>query len=246
MRLHNLSSALTLPDFSRRSCENERLDQEGLNPKELRHILHDLARFNGAMLGRSPVLRWLREPLSKASERQPIRLLDVGCGYGDLLREIRRWTTRRGIPVTLRGIDVNPHTINIARAATDPCDAIAFETADVLRLRSADQVDLVVSSLFSHHLADEKLVEFLIWMETTAVRGWLICDLQRHPLPYYVIALAGRVAPLHPVVFSDGQLSVRRSLTRKEWKDRLNAARIPLEQVTIRSFLFRYAIGRLR
>ena len=83
-------------------------------------------------------------------------------------------------------------------------------------------------------------------MEKTARRGWLICDLQRHPLPYYVIGFAGKVAPLHPGVSHDGQISVRRALTHAEWQERLHAAEIPLDEVTIRSFLYRYAIGRLR
>jgi SAM-dependent methyltransferase len=245
MRPHHLSSGRVL-DFSRRSRETEWLDQEDLNPDELQQVLHDLARFNGAMLGHSPVLRWLRESLSPAPDSRQISLLDAGCGYGDLLRDIRRWASQRGVPVSLRGVDINPHAIRIARAATDPRDAIAFDRADVFRLSSSDQIDLIVSSLLTHHLSDEKIVEFLIWMEKTAVRGWLICDLQRHPVPYYFMGLAGRLTPLHPVVFSDGQLSIRRSLTRKEWKNRLGAAGIPLERVTIRSFLFRYAIGRLR
>jgi hypothetical protein len=89
-------------------------------------------------------------------------------------------------------------------------------------------------------------VNFLAWMERTASRGWLICDLQRHPVPHFFIGLAGRLSPLHPVVFRDGQISVRRALTRSEWEKQLYAAGIPSEGVTIRSFLFRYAIERLR
>ena len=38
------------------------------------------------------------------------------------------------------------------------------------------------------------IVRFLRWMEATARRGWLIYDLQRNRVPFYFIALAGRVA----------------------------------------------------
>jgi len=244
--MHSLISERALPDFSRRSYEPEWLDRERAEPEELRRILRDLARFNGAMLGHAPVLRWLRDVVATASANRRLSLLDAGCGHGDLLRAIGRWARRHGVPITLRGIDLNPRTVRIAQAATDPNDAVVFAAADVFRFVPTEPIDLIVSSLLAHHLSDDEIVAFLVWMEQTAARGWLICDLQRHPVPYYVIGLAGRLTPLHPVVFSDGQLSVCRALTRKEWQERLGAAGIPPDRVTIRSFLFRYAIGRLR
>jgi hypothetical protein len=46
------------------------------------------------------------------------------------------------------------------------------------------------------------------------------------------------------MVTKDGQISVMRSLTRKEWMDRLVAAGIELSDVKIRWFLFRFVIER--
>lgn len=233
-------------DFSRRSRETEWLDEANLDPAQLAGVLRDLARFNGAMLGHRPVLAWLRRAVKGAPQGRPLSLIDAGCGYGDLLRTIRGWADRQGVAIALRGIDVNAQTIRIARAATDAQDRIGFEVADIFRLRPAGPVDLIVSSLVAHHLSDEAIVDFLRWMEETASRGWLICDLQRHPVPYYFIGLAGKLARLHPVVIGDGQISVRRALTRPEWEERLRAAAIPRESVTIGSFLFRFAVGRLK
>jgi SAM-dependent methyltransferase len=246
MRRDSVIADLARRDFSERSRETEWLDQANLDPEELRSVLRDLARFNGAMLGHLPVLRWLRKAAATVPEGRPLSLLDTGCGYGDLLRAIRRWATRRGIAIALRGIDINAHAIRIAREATDRRDAIRFEVADIFQLQPDEPVDLIVSSLLAHHLSNDQIVAFLGWMERAASRGWLICDLQRHPMPYLFIGLAGRLSPLHPVVFRDGQISVRRALTRTEWNERLCAAGISLEEVRIRSFLFRYAIGRLR
>jgi hypothetical protein len=50
-------------------------------------------------------------------------------------------------------------------------------------------------------------------MEETARKGWLIYDLQRHPVPYYFITLMGKLTRLHPMVIHDGRISVARSLT---------------------------------
>lgn len=233
-------------DFSRRSEEAEWLDEPNLDPDELAGVLRDLARFNGAMLGHLPVLFWLRRAIAAVPDGRSISLLDVGCGYGDLLRSIRRWARRRGIAIALRGVDVNPQTIRIARAATDERDRIDFAVADIFHFRATAPVDLIVSSLLAHHLADRAIIDFLRWMELTAKRGWLVCDLQRHPLPYHVIHLAGKLANIHPAVVRDGQISVARALIRSEWEARLDEAGIPRQSVTIRWFLFRYLIGRLR
>jgi SAM-dependent methyltransferase len=169
--------------FSQRSRETEWLDQANLDPNELGGVLRDLAQFNGAMLGHCPVLRWLREAAATVPGGRPLSLLDAGCGYGDLLRAIRRWAARRGIAITLQGIDVNAHAIRIAREATDRLDAIDFEVADIFRLQPRKPIDLIVSSLLAHHLSDDEIIDFLGWMERTASRGWLICDLHRHPVP---------------------------------------------------------------
>jgi hypothetical protein len=95
-------------------------------------------------------------------------------------------------------------------------------------------------------LSDELIVRFLSWMETSALRGWMIYDLQRSIVPFYFIALAGALLRLHPVVVYDGRISVARSLTRAEWFERLEAAGIARETAELRWFMFRFAIGRLK
>ena len=50
---------------------------------------------------------------------------------------------------------------------------------DALLYRSAKPVDIIVSSLMTHHLEDDQIVTMLKWMETTARIGWFINDLDR-------------------------------------------------------------------
>ena len=245
MAAHAATNAMSAPDLSRRSAETEWLDGADLHPAELALVLRDLARFNGAMLGHRPVLAWLARAVRQAPQGEPLTLIDVGCGYGDLLRAIRRWANRRGLPLRLIGLDLSRTTIDIARAATDAADDIEYRVADVFEFRLDTPIDFVVSSLFTHHLSDAMIVAFLRWMEATARRGWFVYDLQRHVAPYYFIALAGRLMRLHPVVVHDGRISVKRSLTGAEWSARLAEAGLA-QSVQVRWFLFRFAIGRLR
>ena len=72
----------------------------------------------------------------------------------------------------------------------------------------------------------------------------MIYDLERSRFLHGFLGLASRLAGLHPMVTNDGQISVMRSLTRKEWNDRVAAAGIELSSVKIRWFLFRFVIER--
>jgi len=116
MNMH-ASAGATPRSLSRRSVESEWLDDADVNPADLKLVLRDLARFNGAMLGHWPVIAWLRRALRDAPKDRPLTIVDVGCGYGDLLRAIRRWSRKRGLAVRLIGVDLNHETIAIARDA---------------------------------------------------------------------------------------------------------------------------------
>ena len=233
-------------DLSRRSAESEWLDDAGVGSAELKLVLRDLARFNGAMLGHRPVIAWLRRAIRDAPRDEPLTVVDVGCGYGDLLRAIRRWSRKRGLNIRLVGLDVSRETIDIARAATDDADQIEYRVADIFDYRAAEPVDFVVSSLLTHHFSDVMIVRFLRWMESTARKGWLIYDLQRHAVPYFFIGLMGKLTSLHRIVIHDGRISVARSLTRAEWQHQIASAGIAEDAVDLRWFLYRFVIGRVR
>jgi 2-polyprenyl-3-methyl-5-hydroxy-6-metoxy-1,4-benzoquinol methylase len=240
---HTLSPSL---DLTRRCNETEWLDGSDIRPAELELALRDLATFNQMFFGHYPLLGWLGQAIRTTPKSAPMTVVDIGCGYGDLLRAIRRWSRRRGVELNLVGLDLNPETIRIARAATDPTDRIEFRAMNVFELGSSPPVDLMISSLMAHHLADREITVLLRLMERVARRGWAICDLQRSRFLYHFIGLSSRVARFHPMVVHDGQISVARSLTRKEWEQRIAEAGIAPAGASIRWFLFRFLIGRLR
>jgi 2-polyprenyl-3-methyl-5-hydroxy-6-metoxy-1,4-benzoquinol methylase len=235
------------PEFNRtrRSSQSEILDA-AVDGDELSRILRDLARFNGAMLGHLPVLQWLERATRDLPANRMLTLVDVGCGYGDLLRAVRRWARRRQRHIRLVGIDMNPQVVEIARGATVAADQIEYEVSEVSKFKPYYAVDFITSSLVTHHLSDAAIVRFLRLMENTARCGWVIYDLQRSVVPFYFIAFAGALMRLHPVVVYDGRISVARSLTRSEWNELISRAGISPEVIDLHWFMFRFSIGRLR
>jgi len=231
-------------DLSHRLIQSESMDQDTTSPEDYARCLHDLAALNRLTLTHLPTLRWLDRATRDLSPGDGFSVLDVACGYGDLLRAIHAWAARRGLVVSLAGIDLNPRSKVIAAAATPPEMAIAYRTGDVFADQPKPPPDYIVSSQFAHHLSDEELVRFLTWLDRHAVRGWLITDLHRHVLPYYGFRLLARAAGWHRIVRIDGTISIGRGFRRADWAEALAAA--GLTAAVTWHVPFRYTVGHVQ
>ena len=208
---------------------------EPCSREELRACLRDLAKVNRWLLGYRPLLRWL-EALGLDGVKGPVRILDVGCGYGDGLRRMEQWARARGIPVELTGIDLNADSVAIAEEASGPECRIEWIQADVFAYEPEEPVDLAMSSLFTHHLSDADVVRFVQWMEAKARRGWCVNDLSRAAIPYHLFRIFSRAMGLHPFVQHDGPVSMRRAFVAEDWQRLCAAAGLRAQEVTIRGF----------
>jgi hypothetical protein len=88
----------------------------------------------------------------------------------------------------------------------------------VFAYRAPRPSDLIVSSLFTHHLGDADVVRFVRWMEQNAEMGWFINDLSRAAIPYYLFRWFAKAARLHPFVQHDGPVSIARAFVPEEWR----------------------------
>jgi SAM-dependent methyltransferase len=241
-------SAASIPlDFSRRAELTEMMD-EPCSYEELRSCLHDIARVNTLTFAHRPTLLWL-DQLVNSGPRQmtPLRIVDVGCGYGDMLRRIDAWATKRGVAVELTGIDLNPDAIRAAKETTSPGQRIEWFVGDALSDHPTGDTDIVLSTLLTHHLPNPEVVRFLHWMEATAARGWFINDLHRQPVPYHLFRLWARFSRWHEFVCNDGPVSIRRSFVAEDWKELCAAAGIAADCVSIREHRpARLCVGRIR
>jgi SAM-dependent methyltransferase len=201
-------------DFARRAHLPEWMD-EPCSYEDFRACLIDLEQVNRLTLAYRPTLRWLQSVIGQ--EQRPIHIVDVGCGGGDMLRMVERWADRSGLVVTLTGIDLNPFAARAAAERTSMQSKIAWVTGDAFSYRPRVPIDLVISSLFTHHLPDGEIVRFLAWMERVTQRGWFINDLHREPFPYYGFQLLARVMRWHRFVQHDGPISIRRAFREDDW-----------------------------
>lgn len=215
--------------------------------EQLRACLHDIARVNRLTFAYRPTISWM-EALVAAHPplARPLRVVDVGCGYGDTLRQINAWAAKRGIAVALTGIDLNPDAIRAAKEAT-PARPIEWIVGDALSGNAAGNIDVVISSLLTHHLTNPQIVQFLRWMDRTTRLGWFINDLHRQPVPYRLFCLLARFTNWHPFVKNDGPVSIRRSFLVEDWQNLCAAAELDAANVSIKEYRpARLCVGRIK
>jgi len=223
------------------------MDDPAVDEATFRDCLADLATVNSWTLARPPTLGWLAKATRGWPRGRRFTLVDVGYGQGDMLRAIDRWATRRGFIPELIGVDLSPWSAPAARAATPPGLAIDYRTGDVFEASFDRPVDFIISSLVTHHLDDEQLVRFLRRMEATAVKGWYVNDLHRHPIAYNGFRLLSIVMRWHAFVRHDGPLSVARAFRRADWERLIARAGLERSTLSLRWHVpFRLCLGRLR
>lgn len=206
------------------SARDERLaelmDDPDCDPVRLRRTLQRFWAVNGAVSRWGRVYRThLRPALARADGTA--RILDVGCGGGDVLRRLVRLARRDGIAVEGVGIDPDPRACEVARGGAR-VDGVSFRRARSDELaREGERFDAVVSNHLLHHLDAASLETVLADSEALATRVCVHSDIARSRLAYAAFAVGA--VPLAPGTFLrvDGLRSIRRSYTREELDDRL-------------------------
>lgn len=222
-----------MPDFSKRSSQPELMDTEKVSYEEFAQCLRHLEFINHCTLAYRPTLKWLKR-------LKPKTILDIGSGGGDMMRKI--W--RRYPKATITGVDMNPYGKHYAETRTPDNAPLTYVTHTLFNLCLKEKPDVIISSLFTHHLKDDELVKFIKWMDQNAAQGWFINDLHRHAIAYYFIKAVTAIFPFNRFVKHDAAVSVARSFKRHDWMELLNQAGIGESRYAIRwHFPFRYCVA---
>jgi SAM-dependent methyltransferase len=179
------------------------MDDPNLPGELMKQIHDDLTRTH----------RWLGNTAAilKAIKYDPLpiqRVLDVGCGGGKLLSEIRR-----RFHVDVIGVDLRPPSNQAA--------PVPILQADAVRDR-LPKSDIAVSVCLAHHLSEAELVD-LIRNVGRSCRRLVLLDLVRHWLP--LVLFRAVIGPwVSPMNATDGCRSIRRSYTPAELRSLVRKA----------------------
>lgn len=233
-----------LRDFSSRAQLEELMD----NPctyEEYSACIHDLESVNRLLNGYQPIFNWLFR-LAKSHDK-PLRIVDVGSGGGGMLRKLESSTIYRERKIALVGIDQNPYAARISQETSFSDSKILWVTCNVFSYVSEEPIDVIVSSLFTHHLSEDEIVRFLVWMEANAKGGWFINDLHRSAISFYTFHVLAWTMRWHRFVRHDGPVSIRRSFRYEDWMRMCAAANLPIQQIEIQKNAFgRLCVSRIK
>lgn len=188
-----------------------------------RMLLRTVRRFglvNRAVSGWGTIYRSRLRPYlrARASERPeaPVRILDVGCGGGDVTRSVARRARGDGFAVEICGIDPDPRCLSIA-TSRPPEPGVSFRSAYAADLVEAgEQFDVVVSNHVLHHLSSDQLLELFAHTDALGAELVLHNDIARSKTAWGLYAVG--ILPVAPGTFllTDGLRSIRRSYTVAE------------------------------
>ena len=205
-----------LIDTSSRSSASEMMDDFTIKGSVLRDTLDKLETINRLLGGNSVTIKGLNKILSKSSKTKTITIVDLGCGHGDILRDVAKFGRKNSYKFKLIGIDANNAAIDYAKALSKDYPELSFETIDIFSDDFKKQsFDVVLCTLFLHHFKNNELIPFLKSIVQKASIGVIVNDLHRHKLAYYLFKIIGLFIK-NKMVREDGLTSILRAFKRKE------------------------------
>ena len=98
-----------------RQLHNESLDNFELKGKRLGETLDSLGWINKWLGNHNQLIKDIRQVVKKYPHQNSFKIIDLGCGGGDVLRKIDRVFAPLNTEVELMGIDANGHSLDYAR-----------------------------------------------------------------------------------------------------------------------------------
>ncbi|WP_042479979.1 methyltransferase domain-containing protein [Solitalea canadensis] len=208
-----------------RSLEKELLDADEIPSDDLRQNLRELDIINHYLGGHSITIKGIKQLIK--NQKQSISILDIGSGGGDTLKAVAIWGREQNQKLKLIGVDLKNDCIEFAKENCIDFPEISFIQSDYRTIEHSDlKIDIIISSLFCHHLTNDEIVVFLRWMHKNSRTGFIINDLQRHPIAYQSIKLLTTLFSKSYLVKNDAKLSVARGFIKSDWENLIHKAGI--------------------
>ena len=194
----------------------EIMDDPSLDSRRHLQALRGLERIN--RLSRS--LQIVYPPIKKLAieiHPKPLRILDIATGAGDLPIALLQQAHRDHLHLQADGCDLSPRAVDYARTrAKEAKTEAGFFELDLFVNALPTDYDVVMASLFLHHIENEQAVALLRRMGQAARRLVLMNDLVRSVRGLALAYLGTRLLSACDVVHQDGPKSVQAAYTLDE------------------------------
>jgi|TARA_B110000971_G_scaffold165829_1_gene169858 hypothetical protein len=199
-----------------RTDKEELMDDFSIGGDLLRDTLDKLENINRWLGGNLMTVKSLKKVLSNHPKEQEVVIADIGCGHGDILRDVAKFGRKNGYKMKLIGMDANPTAIAYANELSAEFPEISFKTEDIFSDKFKNrEFDVVLATLFLHHFKEPQLVSFLKNTLKQTKIAVIVNDLHRHKLAYYLFMLLSAFIK-NKMIIEDGLTSVLRGFKRND------------------------------
>lgn len=203
-------------DLRLRNRLPEWMDQPDLDPVLHRQALQGLARLNFFSNGAGVLWKPIIQVASKQGGAS-LSVLDIATGSGDIPIALAQKAKKHKWNIRFHVTDKSPLALDVVREKSLRMNLpVTCHEADALEGDPFPRHDIVISSLFLHHLDSEEANVLLKRMAQAARCAIFINDLERSWLNWNLVWLASHLVTTSPVVRVDGPRSVAGAFTAAE------------------------------
>lgn len=200
-----------------RSNAPELMDDFEMKGEILRDALDKIASINKLLGGNKVTLDGVKTLLRGKPKTQLVRIIDIGCGNGDMLRTLADYAQRNNLNFRLVGIDANQFTIDHAKHLSGRYSNITYECRDIFDHPTTEEFfDIFICTLTLHHFKDEEIAVLLDGLKSSSKIGIVINDLERSALAYRLFKALCFVFGLNYMSREDGLVSILRGFKRED------------------------------
>ena len=211
-------------DLTQRKLSDEWMDDPALDGRRHRQALRGLARLNVASGSVGLVWSLIRKVMVDLGTKE-LSLLDVATGSGDIPIGLYRRARRAGLHLKILAVDLSETALEVARRrAAQRGAVIEFRQLDILADPLTEQFDVVLCSLFLHHLDEGPAVTLLRILKRRARHLVVVNDLVRSRMSWVLVWLGSRLLSRSDVVHFDALASVRAAFTPTELQGLVGSA----------------------
>ena len=196
----------------------ELMDDPALDPREHHAALAGLKRLNA--WSKSARILWpsiARLAVDINAQGRPLRVMDVATGSGDGPMAMAKLARRQGLNINWTLCDCSSRALEVAQVNAHAIgERVNLLRVDLLREEIPVRADVVICSLFIHHLDDDTGRAAMRTMASAADVAVGIVDLDRSNAGLALAWVGSRVLTRSRVVHFDAIASVRAAFTLEE------------------------------
>ncbi len=203
-------------DTTHRSIAPEIMDDFGMEGPILTDALDKIAAINRLLGGNKVTLEGIRFLLKGKGLSGKIKIIDVGCGNGAMLKMLSGFAAKNRLAFELQGIDANPATIAHAKLLSSAYPNISYQCCDIFEENGSASCDILLFTLTLHHFTDGEIVNLFKNLIHKVRVGIVVNDLQRSALAYRLFTALSYVFGLNDMSREDGLVSILRGFKKTD------------------------------